>query len=189
MTNCSQTPTRITSSSTLTVCLFSFGSTRDLSHSWVRPCASAARTAYWLKLRTMIGAGVRSSIVTVRCLAVVVIHRMDAGSDSNHRVTGTPHANHGTVVGTKPRTQRKGAQARCARGMCDRRARRCTMNVRGRVSWKKRAVYVFVFSISRLKSTIASAAVSRNGRTEGAGTRCGPELEPVGFGAAAETDD
>ena len=111
---------------------------------------------------------------------------MDAGSDSNQRVTGTPHADHGTVVGAKARTLRKGAQACCARGMCDRRARQCTMNVKGRVLWKKRAAYVFMFSISRLKSTIASAAVSRNGRTEGAGTRCGPELEPVGLGSAQQ---
>ena len=35
------------------------------------------------------------------------------------------------------------------------------MNVKGCVSWKKRAAYVFMFSINRLKSMIASFLIDK----------------------------
>ena len=65
------------------------------------------------------------------------------------------------------------------------------MNVKGCVSWKKHTVYVFVFSMSRLKSTITSTTVSGNRWMDRAGKRCRLELEPgwVGFGMAAKMDD
>ena len=111
MSSLNMDPARITSSSTLIVCLFPFGGTRDFLHFCIHPCPSAVCTAYRLKSHTMIDVGVRSSIVTARCPAIVVIYRIDAGSDSNQRMTGTPQEDHGTVVCAKPRMQRKGAQA------------------------------------------------------------------------------
>ena len=125
----------------------------------------------------------RSSVVTTRCQVVVVIQHIDAGSNSNQRVAEIPLADHGTRVrAVAPGAEQKGAQARCVCGICTRSARRCTKNVKERVSWKNWAACMFVSSISRLKSTIASAAFSRNGRLEGAGLRSGLEL--VGFGSA-----
>ena len=150
---------------------------------WAASLAKAARTVYGLKSRIMMGVGVRSSIVTARCPAVVVIQRIDAGSNSNQRVAEMPRADHGTRGGAlAPGAERKGAQARCACGICARSARRCTKNVKGRVSWKNWAACMFVSLISRLKSTIASAALSRNSRRKGAGLRSGLGL--VGLGSA-----
>jgi hypothetical protein len=60
------------------------------------------------------------------------------------------------------------------------------MKVNRRVSREKCAACGFVSLITRLKSTIASAAVSRNGRLEGAGPRSGPGPEPVGLGLARQ---
>ena len=69
---------------------------------------------------------------------------MDAVSGSNHRMMGMHPADHGTVVGAAQRTERKGAQPCCVRGMCNMRAQRCTMNMKGARHVEMRCVWIHV---------------------------------------------
>jgi hypothetical protein len=78
--------------------------------------------------------------------------------------------------------RRRGAW--CAAGVWTKSARQCRMNVNGRVLRSRTAQGVFARSVNMLNRMLASSALSRNGRLDGAGMAKGPW--PVGFGS--ETD-